>query len=84
MGELDPVDPLPTVGTWYESDEGDCFVVVAVHPEQGMIEIGTLNGALEEMDLEAWSGMALQEIETPEEWHGSMDDFLSAGREESE
>lgn len=78
------MDTQPTVGTWYENDVGDHFVVVALHPERGMIEIGTLNGTVDEMDLEAWSGMALQEIESPEEWHGSMDDFLAAGREESE
>lgn len=84
MEELNPMDTLPNVGTWYENEEGDCFVVVAVHPRRETIEIGTLNGTVDELDLEEWSGMELQEIETPEEWHGSMDDFLSAGREESE
>jgi len=78
------MDTQPTVGTWYENDVGDNFVVVAVDPERGTIEIGTLNGTVDEMNLEEWSGMALQEIEPPEEWHGSMDDFLAAGREEPE
>ena len=84
MEDLTPMDALPTVGTWYENDEGDYFVVVALHPELGTIEIGTVNGMLDEMELEEWSGLALQEIEPPEEWHGSMDDFLAAGRDESE
>jgi hypothetical protein len=74
------MNTLPTVGTWYASDAGDIFVVVAVHADRGMIEISTLDGAIDEMDLEAWSGMALPEIEPPDEWHGSMDDFLAARR----
>ena len=78
------MNTLPTVGTWYESDAGDIFVVVALHPDRGMIEIGTLDGAIDEMDLEAWSGMALREIEPPDEWHGSMDDFLAARRSRPE
>jgi hypothetical protein len=78
------MDMPPTAGTWYENEEGDCFVVVAVHPERGTIEIGNLNGTVDELDLEEWSAMEPREIETPEEWHGSMDDFLSAGREEPE
>lgn len=75
MEELSRMDTQPTVGTWYENDEGDNFVVVAVHPERGTIEIGTLNGTVDEMDLEEWSEMALQE-----EWHGSMDDFLAGAK----
>ena len=78
------MNTLPTVGTWYESDEGDIFVVVALHPDRGMIEISTLDGAIDETDLEAWAGMALQEIEPPDEWHGSMDDFLAARRSRPE
>jgi hypothetical protein len=78
------MDAPPTVGTWYEDDEGDRFVVVAIHADRGTLEIGTLDGSVEEMDLEEWTGMTLQEIEPPEEWHGSMDDFLAGPGEESE
>jgi hypothetical protein len=78
------MNTLPTVGTWYENDEGDIAVVVAVQPDHGMIEISTLDGAIDEMDLEAWSGMALQEIEPPDEWHGSMEDFLAVRRRRPE
>jgi hypothetical protein len=77
------MDTLPTVGTWYESSDGDCYVVVALHAERGTIEYGTLNGTADEMDLDEWSAMDLREIEPPEEWHGSMDDFLATRRGES-
>ncbi len=84
------MDTLPMVGTWYESSEGDCYVVVALHAERGTVEIGTLNNALgtlnastDEMDLDEWSAMDPQEIEPPEEWRGSMDDFLAGRRGES-
>src|SRR4030065_1613282 len=79
MEELSLMDTQPTVGTWYENDVGDNFVVVAVHPERGTLEIGTLNGTVDEMDLEAWSGMAPREIEPPEGWHGSSDGFSPDG-----
>ena len=74
------MDAQPTVGTWYENDEGDFFVVVAVNADKGTIEIGTMDGAVDEINMETWSGMALQEIETPDDWFGSMDDFLTARR----
>lgn len=74
------MNTLPTVGTWHENDEGDIFAVVAVHADRRTIEISTLDGAMDEIDLETWAGMALQEIEPPDEWHGSMEDFLAARR----
>jgi hypothetical protein len=74
----------PTVGTWYEDDEGDCFVVVAIHADEGTIEVSRLDGNVEEMDQDEWGDLALQEIEPPEEWHGSMDDFLGEPGEEAE
>lgn len=77
------MDTPPIVGTWYEDDEGDFFVVVAIHADEGTIEIGLLDGSVEEMDLDEWDAMTLQEIEPPEEWHGSMDDFLTDPGEES-
>lgn len=73
-----------TVGTWYDNDEGDIFAMAAVHADRGMIEISTLDGAIDEADLEAWAGMALPEIEPPDEWHGSMDDYLAARRSRPE
>jgi len=77
------MDTPPIVGTWYEDDEGDFFVVVAIHADEGTIEIGLLDGSVEEMGLDEWDAMTLQEIEPPEEWHGSMDDFLTDPGEES-
>jgi hypothetical protein len=47
-------------------------------------EVSKLDGAIDEMDLEAWAGMALQKIEPPDEWHGSIEDFLAAWRRRPE
>lgn len=69
------MDTPPIVGNWYEDNEGDYFVVVAIHPDRNTVEIGTVEGDVDEIDVETWSGMELQEIEPPEEWHGTMDDF---------
>jgi len=74
------MDAQPTVGTWYENDDGDSFVVIAIHADRGTIEVGMLDGLVDEIDMETWSGMTLQEIEPPDDWFGSLDDFLAARR----
>lgn len=76
------MDTPPIVGNWYEDDEGDYFVVVAVHNDRGTIEIGTVDGDVDEIDFETWAGMTLQEIEPPEDWQGTMEDFQTPPDEE--
>lgn len=66
------VDPM--VGDWYQHlDKGQRFEVIAVDEEQGMVEIQTFEGTLEQFDLDTWYEMDLEPIEIPEDWAGPLD-----------
>jgi hypothetical protein len=67
----------PTIGNWYRIQGGESFEVVAYDHDDGTIELQYFDGTVEEMDIEDWhaekeSG-ALEEIEAPEDWTGSVD-----------
>lgn len=67
------VDPM--VGNWYQHlDKGQRFEVIAVDEEEGMVEIQTFDGTLEQFDLDTWYEMDLEPIEIPEDWAGPLDD----------
>ncbi len=70
------MDGQPTVGAWYETDDGRVFVVLAVDEASGVIDVQYVAGRVDQYDREAWSGAALLEIEPPEDWRGSMEDFF--------
>ncbi len=70
------MDGQPAVGSWYEADDGRVFVVLAVDKASGAIDVQYLNGRVDQYDRETWSGATLLEIEPPEEWRGSMEDFF--------
>ena len=67
----------PTIGNWYRIQGSDSFEVVAFDEDDGTIELQYFDGTVEEMDLEDWQAEhetgALDEIEPPEDWTGSVD-----------
>ena len=67
----------PTIGNWYRITGGDSFEVVAYDEDDGTIELQYFDGTVEEMDLEDWQAEqengALEEVEPPEDWIGSVD-----------
>ena len=67
----------PTIGNWYRIQGSDSFEIVALDEDDGTIELQYFDGTVEEMDLEDWQaaheGGALEEIEAPEDWTGSVD-----------
>lgn len=67
----------PTIGNWYRIQGGDSFEVVAYDEDDGTIELQYYDGTVEEMDLEDWQAEqengALEEVEPPEDWTGSVD-----------
>jgi hypothetical protein len=69
--------PQPGIGDWYCLHGGDSFEVVAVDDEDGTIDIQYFDGTLEEMDLEDWEAQcadgALEAVDAPEDWSGSVD-----------
>lgn len=73
-------DRQPAVGTWYETEEGEVFRVVGVDASTGAVDVQYVNGRMETLAPEVWREITLFEIEPLEEWHASMDDFLSGRR----
>jgi hypothetical protein len=66
----------PIISQWYRHlDKGQSFQVTAVDEEAGTIEVQHFDGDLEEIEVEDWPDMALETIETPEDWTGPMDDI---------
>ena len=67
----------PTIGNWYRIQGSESFEVVAFDEDDGTIELQYFDGTVEEMDLEDWNAEketgALEEIEAPEDWTGSVD-----------
>ena len=67
----------PTIGNWYRIKGSESFEVVAFDEDDGTIELQYFDGTVEEMDLEDWHAEkeigALEEIEPPEDWTGSVD-----------
>lgn len=67
----------PVIGNWYRLQGGESFEVVAFDDDDGTIELQYFDGTVEEMDIEDWHAAAeagaLEEIEAPEDWTGSVD-----------
>ena len=73
IGELDPIE-----GNWYHHlDKGQDFMVVDVSEREGTVDIQYFDGDIEELEMEEWEEMDLEEIEPPEDWTGPLDDLES-------
>ena len=67
------IDQLPSIGDWYKAEGGSIFEVVALDEDEGTIEIQYFDGAVEELDSDAWAELTLEAVEPPEDWSGSLD-----------
>ena len=73
IGELDPIE-----GNWYHNlDKEQDFMVVDVSVREGTVDIRHFDGDIEELEMEEWEEMDLEETEPPEDWTGSLDDLES-------
>jgi hypothetical protein len=60
-------DPVP--GQWYEDlEREETFKVVAVDPDDAVVRLQWLNGEVEELDLDTWNELDLEQAEEPEGW----------------
>jgi len=67
-------DTDPLVNTWYQHlDKGQKFQVVAVDESESVTEIQYFDGDIEEIDLEDWYLMDIEQIESPEDISGALD-----------
>jgi hypothetical protein len=59
----------PVAGQWYEDlDSEEVFKVVSVDPDEMLVRIQWLDGEYEDLDLEAWAELDLEQAEEPEGW----------------
>ena len=71
IGELDPIE-----GNWYHHlGNRQDFMVVNVSETVDTVDIQYFDGNIEELEMEEWEEMDLEEIEPPEDWTGPLDDL---------
>lgn len=49
------MDEQAKAGSWYETDESETFMVLAVDEASGVIDVQFLNGRTDHYDGEVWS-----------------------------
>lgn len=68
-------DYEPVPGQWYENlEDEESFRVLTVDEDSELVEIEYLDGEIEEIDLETWHEMDLDQIDEPEGWSESEED----------
>jgi hypothetical protein len=65
----------PKVGRWYRRlDDEQLFKVASIDEDDGLIEIKTVDGAVEELDSTEWVELDLEAAEAPEDYVDPDDD----------
>jgi len=66
---------IPRVDHWYMDPKTErSFTVIDYDEDDGVIEIQYFDGELDELDMEEWEDLAIEEVEQPEDWSGPMDE----------
>ncbi len=65
----------PVVGNWYQGADQLKFEVVALDEDEGVIEIQYFDGELDEVEIDVWSQMRVEQISPPGDWTGVYDDL---------
>ena len=59
----------PKVGRWYRRlDDEQLFKVKSIDEDDGLVEIKTVDGAIEELDSTEWVELDLEAAEAPEDY----------------
>ena len=65
----------PVAGKWYEDlEENEVFQVLSVDPDEEIVEIQYENGDIEEIDLDTWHELDLEQAEKPEGWSDDVEE----------
>lgn len=65
----------PVAGQWYKDlEDQEVFQVLSMDPDEEIIEVQFENGDIEEIDLDTWHELDLDQVEEPEGWSGSEDE----------
>lgn len=63
-----PIAEDPMIGAVYEDPDGLAFKVIAVDEDEGTIEISYADGAVGEIDADAWYEMDLRRLKSSAGW----------------
>jgi hypothetical protein len=75
----------PVQGKWYEDlEENEVFKVLSVDPDQELVQVQYENGDLEEIDLDTWHELDLEQAEEPEGWASDTEEKEEKEEEEEE
>lgn len=78
-------DYEPVPGQWYENlEDEESFRVLTVDEDSELVEIEYLDGEIEEIDLETWHEMDLEQTDEPEGWAESDEEDEDEEEEEEE
>jgi len=78
-------DYEPAPGQWYQNlEDEESFRVLTVDEDSELVEIEYLDGEIEEIDLETWHEMDLEQTEEPEGWAESDEDEDEEEEEEED
>ena len=78
-------DYEPVPGQWYENvEDEESFRVLTVDEDSELVEIEYLDGEIEEIDLETWHEMDLEQTDEPEGWAESDEDEDEEEEEDDE
>ena len=78
-------DYEPVPGQWYENlEDEESFRVLTVDEDSELVEIEYLDGEIEEIDLETWHEMDLEQTDEPEGWAESDEEEDDEEEEEDE
>lgn len=64
----------PIIGNWYRAANQDLFEVVAIDEGENLVEIQFYEGDIDEMDMETWNALEVENAAPPEDWSGAYDD----------
>ena len=75
----------PKVGRWYRRlDDEQVFKVVSIDEDDGLVEIKTPDGEVEELDATEWVELDLEFTEPPEDYVDEDDDEDDEDESEAE
>lgn len=69
-----PMEEEPVVGKTYEDADGVAFEILAFDEDDGTIEIQYVDGSLDEIDLDTWYEMDLQQVKNAEKSEDEEED----------
>lgn len=63
----------PVIGHWYRRSNDALFEVVAFDDAERTVEVQHFDGTLDEIELETWPSLLIENAGAPEDWSGSVD-----------